>query len=106
MYFLKQNSLKLSKESIIRVQFIEKISTSQRLGEYWEGTHKELMDIPNQRLPIAYIELIAALVGISAFSKYHTNKLINLYTDNTDVVAWLRKGRCSAGLGVKLLAAI
>ena len=43
------------------------------------------MDIPNQRLPIAYIELIAALVGISAFSKYHPNKLINLYTDNTDM---------------------
>ena len=32
---------------------------------YREGTHKELMDIPKQRLPIAYIELIAALVGIS-----------------------------------------
>ena len=63
------------------------------------------MDISLQRLPIAYIELIAALVGISVFSELQPNKLINLYTDNTDVVAWLRKGRCSAGLGFKLLAA-
>ena len=73
---------------------------------YREGTQKELMNILMQRLPIAYIELIAALVGISVFSKYQPNKLINLYTDNTDVVAWLRKGRCSTGLGFKLLAAV
>ena len=72
---------------------------------YHQGTQNDLMDIPRQRLPIAYIELIAALVGISVFSELHPNKLINLYTDNTDVVAWLRKGRCSAGLGFKLLAA-
>ena len=64
------------------------------------------MNIPLPRLPIAYIELIAALVGISVISKYQPDKLINLFTDNTDVVAWLRKGRCSAGLGFKLLAAI
>ena len=73
---------------------------------YHQETQKDLMDIPLPRLPIAYIELIAALVGISVFSKYQPNKLITLYTDNTDVVAWLRKGRCFAGLGFKLLAAI
>ena len=72
---------------------------------YQQGTQNDLMDIPRQRLPIAYIELIAALVGISVFSELQPIKLINLYTDNTDVVAWLRKGRCSAGLGFKLLAA-
>ena len=70
---------------------------------YHEDTQKELMDIPLKRLPIAYIELIAALVGVSVFSEFHPNKLINLYTDNTDVVAWLRKGRCSAGLGFMLM---
>ena len=57
-------------------------------GFYRDGTQRELMGIPLQRLPIAYIELIAALVGISVLSQFHTNKLINLYTDNTDVVAW------------------
>ena len=64
-------------------------------------TQKELMDIPLPRLPIAYIELVAALVGISVFSKFQPKKLITLYSDNTDVVAWLRKGRCSAGIGFK-----
>ena len=54
---------------------------------YQKGTQKELMNIPLPRLPIAYIELIAALVGISVFSIYQPDKLINLYTDNTDVVA-------------------
>ena len=56
---------------------------------YREETQKELINIPIQRLPIAYIELIAALVGIAIFSKFQPNKLINLYTDNADVVAWL-----------------
>ena len=72
---------------------------------YHRETQKNLMNIPSSRLPIAYIELIAALVGVSIFSKYEPNKVINIFSDNTDVVAWLRKGRCSAGLGFKLLAA-
>ena len=73
---------------------------------YREGTQKTQMNISLKRLPIAYIELIATLVGISVFSEYQPNKLINLYTDNTDVVAWLQKGRCSAGLGFIMLSAI
>ena len=36
-------------------------------------SQKELMDIPLPRLPIAYIELFAALVGISVFSQYQPN---------------------------------
>ena len=32
--------------------------------------------------------------------------IVTLFSDNTDVVAWLRKSRCSAGLGFKLLAGI
>lgn len=46
-----------------------------------------LMEIPQQRLPIAYIELIAVLAGFSVFSENQKNTVINLYTDNTDVVA-------------------
>ena len=73
---------------------------------YHSGTHKDLMGIPQSRLPIAYIELIAVLVGFSVFAKNHSNQLVTLYSDNTDVVSWLRKGRCRAGIGFKLLAAI
>ena len=47
---------------------------------------KDLMHIPKNRLPIAYIELIAVLVGFSVFAKYQENTVIRLYTDNTDVV--------------------
>jgi len=64
------------------------------------------MGIPQSRLPIAYIELIAVLVGFSVFAKNYKNQFVTVYSDNTDVVSWLRKGRCRAGIGFKLLAAI
>ena len=64
------------------------------------------MGIPKSRLPIAYIELIAVVVGFSVFAENHSNQLVTLYSDNTDVVSWLQKGRCRAGIGFKLLAAI
>ena len=64
------------------------------------------MGIPQSRLPIAYIELIAVLVGFSVFAKNYIHQLVTLYSDNTDVVSWLRKGRCREGIGFKLLAAI
>ena len=64
------------------------------------------MRVPSHRLPIAYIELLAALVAVSVFSEFYPNMLIVLNTDNTDVVDWLRKGRCSRGIGFKLLTAI
>ena len=43
--------------------------------------------IPEKRLPIAYIELIAALVGFSVFSHKSPHTIISLFSDNTDVVA-------------------
>ena len=64
---------------------------------YQQGTQKDLMNLLLPRLSIAYIELIAA---------FQPNNLINLFMENTDMVPRLRKGRCSAGLGFKLLAAI
>ena len=73
---------------------------------YHSVSDSHLMQIPRRRLPIAYIELIAVLVGFSVFAKHHQNERIILYSDNTDVVGWLQKSRCSAGIGFKLLAAI
>ena len=73
---------------------------------YHSGTHRNLMGIPKSRLPIAYIELIAVLVGFSVFAKNYSNQLVTIYSDNTDVVSWLRSSRCSAGIGFRLLAAI
>ena len=60
----------------------------------------------NAPLPIAYIELLAVVVALSAFSNFTPNMLITLNSDNTDVVAWLRKGRCASGTGFKLLGSL
>ena len=73
---------------------------------YHSVSDSHLMQIPRRRLPIAYIDLIAVLVGFSVFAKHHQNERIILYSDNMDVVGWLQKSRCSAGIGFKLLAAI
>ena len=58
------------------------------------------------RVPIAYIELLAAMFGIAVFSNLCAGTLVRLNSDNTGVVAWLRKGRCWAGLGFKILSVI
>ena len=73
---------------------------------YHSDSQRHMMEIPESRLPIAYIELLAVLVGFSVFAENNRNHLITLYSDNTDVVSWLNKGRCRAGIGFKLLAAI
>ena len=39
--------------------------------------------VPSKRMPIAYIELLAALVDLSLFSASYLNKLIKVNTDNT-----------------------
>ena len=48
---------------------------------------KGSFQIHKKRLPIAYIELIAALVGFSVFSQKSPHTIISLFSDNTDVVA-------------------
>ena len=62
------------------------------------------MQIYRQRLPIAYLELLAALIGIVCFSPF--SQLVILNCDNTDAVAWLKKSRCSAGIGFRILSVI
>ena len=65
---------------------------------------KRLMGIPSDKLPIAYLELLAATVAIACFAHLCRDQLVRLNCDNTDAVAWLRKSRCSAGVGFRLLA--
>ena len=62
---------------------------------YEKCLNKSHFEIPEKSLPIAYIELIAALIGFSLFSSLAKNTIVSLFSDNTDVVAWLRKSRCS-----------
>ena len=64
------------------------------------------MQIPTERLPIAYLELLATLIGLASFASNYPKTLIRLNTDNSDVVTWLNKGRCRAGIGFRLRSAI
>ena len=54
---------------------------------YGRWPDKSHFEIPKNRLPIAYIELIAALVGFSLFAPHAQNTIVLLFSDNTDVVA-------------------
>ena len=54
---------------------------------YHREPPKNLIEIPKQRLHIAYIEVIAVLVGFSVFLQNQKNTVVKLYSDNTDVVA-------------------
>ena len=47
-------------------------------------------------VPIAWIELLAAFVALSLFGPRYPNHLIVLYSDNTNVVAWLGSSRRSS----------
>ena len=58
---------------------------------YHSDSQRHMMEIPESRLPIAYIELLAVLVGFSVFAENNRNHLVTLYSDNTDVVSWLQK---------------
>ena len=53
---------------------------------------------------IARMELLAAVVAIDVFKDKIRGKWIHLYSDNTNVVAWLRKGRSSNMLGMRMLS--
>ena len=53
---------------------------------------------------IARKELLAALVALKCFSSKITDKLVVLYTDNSNVRDWLVAGRSSKLKGLKFLA--
>ena len=68
--------------------------------------NKDMMEIARVVLPIAYLELLAALVAVSCFAKVCAQKIVYLYSDNVSAVRWLQKSRCSAGIGFRILAAV
>ena len=49
-----------------------------------------ILSISKVKLPVAYLELLAALVGISIFAKYSPGCLVRLNSDNKNVVSWIR----------------
>ena len=55
---------------------------------------------------IAYRELLAVLLAFQVFAESAPNCFIRVNSDNTNVVSWLNKGRCSKKLGFLILSAI
>ena len=55
---------------------------------------------------IAYRELLAVLLAFQVFAKIAPNRFIRINSDNTSVVTWLNKGRCSKKSGFLILSAI
>ena len=45
------------------------------------------MNISPEKLPIAYLELLAALIGIICFAPLCRGQIVRLNCDNTDAVA-------------------
>ena len=58
------------------------------------------------RVPIAWIELLAVFVALYIFGPISPNHLIVLYSDNTNVVAWLGPRRSPDPTVCALVAAI
>ena len=85
---------------------IGKQSLSRFYNLFIRCTNRHRMQISTDKLPIAYLELLAALIGIVCFSPLCQYRLVRLNCDNTDAVAWLNKSRCSAGIGFRILSAV
>ena len=64
------------------------------------------MEIPKKALPIAYLELLAAMISIICFTPRCRSQIVTINCDNTDAVAWLQKSRCAAGIGFRILAVV
>ena len=55
---------------------------------------------------IAYRELLAVLLACQMFAKISPKSFVRINSDNSNVVTWVNKGRCSKKLGFLLLSAI
>ena len=64
------------------------------------------MEISSEHLHIAYLELLAAMIAVVCFAPKCSGHIVRLNCDNSDAVSWLQKGRCSAGIGFRMLSVI
>ena len=55
---------------------------------------------------IAYRELLAVLLAFQVFAKMAPKSFVRINSDNSSVVPWLNKGRCSKKLGFLILSSI
>ena len=57
-------------------------------------------------IDIAWLELLAACAAVYTFAPHIANRLLTIYSDNTNVVAWLTKRRAPNPHVCALVAAI
>ena len=94
-------------------------STSWGIGgvhglEYFSFPHSDLQPFICQspgwesypQVPVARLELLAALVAVQLFGSRYPKHLIVMYSDNTNVVAWLGTRRSPDPIICTLVAAI
>ena len=80
---------------------------------YFKISHTKLLSLVKSTAKIkfrdifiAYRELLAVLLAFQVFARIAPQRFIRINSDNTNVVSWLNKGRCSKQLGFLLLSAI
>ena len=82
-------------------------------NSFFKLSHHELLDslVPALKnkfvdIFIAYRELLAVLLAFQVFAKISPKSYIRINSDNSNVVSWVNKGRCSKKHGVLILSAI
>ena len=58
------------------------------------------------KVDIAWLELLAACTALYVFAQHVTQRILTLYSDNTNVVAWLSKRRAPNPFVCAMVAAI
>ena len=61
-------------------------------------------DDTSEKLAIAYLELLAAMIAVICFTPLCQDQCVRLNCDNSAAVVWLQRGRCSTGVGFQMLA--
>ena len=59
-----------------------------------------------EEVKIAYRELLSAVIAFLYFAPKSPSSLIHINYDNSNVVSWLNKSRCSKKLGYRFLSVI
>ena len=80
---------------------------------FFKISHPELLEFKKSPIQsifnnifIAYRELLAVLLAFQAFARFAPKSYIRINSDNSNVVSWVNKGRCSKKLGFLLLSSI
>ena len=81
-------------------------------SSFFKISHKSFLNLLDSEATIfgdtfiAYRELLAVLLACQVFARFSPKSFVRINSDNSSVVTWVNKGRCSKRLGFLLLSAI